>query len=137
VKNSKTAASNKEQQLLTWWAGVCIVLILLLIYLFTICPTIYSGDAAELATAGFTFGIPHPPGYPLYTLIANIFSRLLPIGEVAWRINLMSSLSAIGAALLLYALLLRLGISWVAASFAALGLGVGATFWSQALITEV
>ena len=34
------------------------------------------GDSGELATEGCTFGIAHPPGYPLLTLIGNILSRL-------------------------------------------------------------
>jgi hypothetical protein len=117
--------------------GASVALVLLTLYVVTLCPTIYSGDAAELATAGATFGIAHPPGYPLYTLLANAVSRLLLFGEVAWRINLMSALSATGAALLLYGFLLRLGISRALATFAALALGTGATFWSQALISEV
>jgi len=110
---------------------------LLAIYLATLSPTIHSGDAAELATAGSTFGIPHPPGYALYCLVANLWSRVLPVGEVAWRINLLSALTAAGAALLLFLTLARLGAGWMAAAFAALSLGFGITFWSQALISEV
>ena len=110
---------------------------LLALYLATLCPTIHSGDAAELATAGSTFGIAHPPGYALYSLVANLWCRLLPFGEVAWRLNLLSALAATGAAVLLYTALLRLDAGRVAAAFAALGLGVGATFWSQALVSEV
>lgn len=33
-------------------------------------------DSGDLAAAAFVFGIPHPPGYPLYTLIASGFARL-------------------------------------------------------------
>lgn len=113
------------------------LLILLVLYLLTVCPTIYSGDAAELATAGATFGIPHPPGYPLYTLLANLWSRLIPFGEVAWRINLLSVLSAAAAALLLMLSLRRLQADLTSMVFAALTLGVGVTYWSQAIISEV
>ena len=118
-------------------AGAGVVLVLLALYLATLSPTIHSGDAPELATAGATFGIPHPPGYALYCLVANLWSRALPVGEVAWRINLLSALAATGAALLLFCTLVRLGAGWMAAVFAALSLGFGATFWSQALISEV
>ena len=119
------------------WAGIGTALGLLALYLATLSPTIHSGDAPELATAGATFGIPHPPGYALYCLVANLWCRILPLGEVAWRINLLSALSAAGAALLLSRTLIRLGAGWMAAAFAALSLGFGATFWSQALISEV
>jgi tetratricopeptide (TPR) repeat protein len=112
-------------------------LALLLLYWLTLCPTIYSGDAAELATAGATFGIPHPPGYPLLTLLSNLWTRLLPLGDVAWRINLLSAISAAGAAALLAGLLRRVQAGAMAASAAGLGLGLGLSFWSQALISEV
>ena len=118
-------------------AGLGVTLGLLALYLATLSPTIHSGDAPELATAGATFGIPHPPGYALYSLVANIWCRVLPLGEVAWRINLLSALSAAGAALLLFCTLARLNAGWMAGAFAALSLGLGATFWSQALISEV
>ena len=112
-------------------------LLLLGLYQTTLCPTIYSGDAAELATAGATFGIPHPPGYPLYSLVANIWNRLVPVGDPAFRQNVLSALSATGAATLLMVLLVRLGAPTGAAALAALGLGLGRTFWSQALVSEV
>jgi tetratricopeptide (TPR) repeat protein len=107
------------------------------LYGATLCPTIYSGDAAELATAASTFGIAHPPGYPLYALLGNLWARALPIGELAWRVNLLSCCAAVGAALLLALALIRLRVGVAAASFAALSLGAGLTFWSQALISEV
>jgi len=119
------------------WAYLAVGLGLLGLYLATLCPTIYSGDAAELATAGATFGIPHPPGYPLFSLLGNIWSHLLPLGEAAWRINLLSALAGCGAALLVMGLVMRLEHSRLAGVAAALGLGLGLSFWSQALISEV
>ena len=63
-------------------------LIPFLIYFYTLCPTVsVHADAAELATVVLTRGIAHPPGYPLFTLLAMPFS-FLPFGEPAWRINL-------------------------------------------------
>ncbi len=128
---------EKEPQSSMRIAAISSILIILIIYLISMCPTIYSGDAPELATAGATFGIPHPPGYPLYVLCANIFSGLMPFGNPAWEINLMSVIAATGAVAGVFGIALLLYESWVPAVFAALGLGVGATMWSQALISEV
>ena len=139
-RKSKKAAQDEapaEARSTVLKAGAGVALCLLALYLATLSPTIHSGDAPELATAGATFGIPHPPGYALYCLVVNLWCRALPLGEVAWRINLLSALAASGAAALLFATLARLGAGWMAAAFAALSLGVGATFWSQALISEV
>jgi len=61
------------------------------LYLFTMCPTVYSGDSGELITACGVLGIAHPPGYPLYVLLGKIFSVIIPFGNIAYRINLMSA----------------------------------------------
>jgi len=110
---------------------------MLALYLFTLCPTIYSGDSAEIATAGFTFGIPHPPGYPFFCLFSNLWTRLLRFGEVAFRLNLLSAVVAAATVYLLTLLLLRLGVAWRLAAAVGLGLGLGSGLWSQALISEV
>ena len=46
-------------------------------------------------------GIAHPPGYPLPTLLGNLFVRFMPVGCVAWRVSMLSLASAAGAAVLL------------------------------------
>ena len=38
-------------------------------------------------------GIAHPPGFPLYTMLGKLFT-LIPFGDVAYRVNLMSALFA-------------------------------------------
>ncbi len=74
------------------------------VYLITLCPTIYVGDSGELVTAAAELGVAHPPGYPLYMLLGRLFS-LLPVGEVALRLNLLSAVCG-GAAAYMLALLL-------------------------------
>ncbi len=51
---------------------------------------IYTGDSGDLVTAAVMFGVPHPPGYPLYTLVGWMFS-LIPVATPAWRVTLASS----------------------------------------------
>ena len=48
-------------------------------------------DAGEMASVCYTFGIAHPPGYPLYVLFGKIFTLIIPFGNIAYRINLMSA----------------------------------------------
>lgn len=117
--------------------AVGVAVALLSLYLVTLCPTIYTGDTPELATAASTFGVAHPPGYALYSLIGNLWSRLLVFGDPGWRLNLMSVVCAVSAALLLYGVVKRLGGGRLGAAYAALALGVGHTFWSQAVVSEV
>ncbi|HEY2729105.1 MAG TPA: DUF2723 domain-containing protein [Polyangia bacterium] len=109
----------------------------LLLYAVTLCPTIYVEDSAEFSTAAAIFGIPHPPGYPLYSLLAGLFVRVLPVGDVGFRSNMFSAVCGAGTVAALWILLRRLGASRLAALAATLCFGLGTTFWSQCLAAEV
>src|SRR6476469_10012545 len=80
-------------------AGALSVLALL-IYFFTLAPTVTGGDSGELIVAAAQWGVAHPPGYPLWTVIAHGFSEI-PFGSLGWRVSLMSAFCAAGAAGLL------------------------------------
>lgn len=95
------------------------------------------GDGPILAAAGSELGVPPATGYPLYTLLAHLFIRLIPAGEPVFRTAILSSvLSAITVVCvyLLGQLLFR--NRWIAMSVAVL-LAVSDTFWSQAVVTGV
>lgn len=70
----------------------------LLGYLLTLAPTITFWDAGEFITAAHGFGIPHPPGTPLFVLLSGVFTHLVPLGAFAWRDNLLSAVCSAGAA---------------------------------------
>ncbi len=70
----------------------------LLGYLLTLAPTVTFWDAGEFIAAARTLGIPHPPGTPLFVMIAHVWGMLFPLGEYALRTNVLSALlSAAGA----------------------------------------
>ena len=62
------------------------------VYIATLAPSVTLEDSGELITAATKFGVPHPPGYPLWTMSGFILSHLIPVGNLAWRINLQSAL---------------------------------------------
>lgn len=67
------------------------------VYARTLAPGVTAGDSAELLLAARSLGIPHPPGYPLWVLIAHL-ATLVPVGAVAARVNALSAiLSALAA----------------------------------------
>jgi hypothetical protein len=109
-------------------------------YLATLAPGLTwahdSGDGGELAAAAHTLGIPHPPGYPTYLLLAHLFT-LLPVGEIATRTNLLSAVCAAGTSALLTWTLARTGGKWACAVGAGLALAFSPLLWSQATVTEV
>ena len=101
-------------------------------------------DAGEFQLAVALLGVAHPPGFPLYTMMGHLFTRLLPWGTPAYRLNLMSGVLAAGA-LVLVARATRLWARRASASplvamtgglAAALTLGSSATFWAQATIAS-
>ena len=75
------------------------------VYVATLAPSLTfenSGtDGGDLIAAAWTLGVPHPPGYPTYTLLAWLATRL-PVGTIAYRVNLFSALSAALAVGLLF-----------------------------------
>ena len=74
----------------------------LTIYVLTLAPTVTFWDAGEFIAAARTLGIPHPPGTPLFVLIAHAWGQLVPIGEWAYRTNLLSALCSASAAALFF-----------------------------------
>ncbi len=65
----------------------------LVVYAFTLAPTVTLVDSGELIVAAHSLGVAHPPGFPLYVMLAHLAS-LVPIGSVAVRINFASALLA-------------------------------------------
>src|SRR5436305_10621903 len=63
------------------------------LYISTLAPTVTLVDSGELMLAAHTLGVAHPPGFPLYVLLAHIFTWL-PIGSVATRVNFASAMFA-------------------------------------------
>ena len=61
-----------------------------------------SADGGDLITAAQVLGVPHPSGYPTWTLLAALFSHV-PLGTAAWRATLLSMLSGASAAALVTA----------------------------------
>ena len=124
--------------------GVAIFLISITIYLCTLAPTVTADDSGELIAASYTLGIAHPPGYPLWTLLAKLFT-FIPIRNIGYRVNLMSAFFASLTVTTIYFLVplmlpsassLR-RIARVSALAASLTFAFSSTFWSQAVITEV
>ena len=120
----------------------------LVLYVFTAAPNVTLLDSGEFIVAAQHFGVPHPTGYPLWTISAWLMT-LLPLGNAAWEVNLFSGLcSALAVAVFagLGSSLLRwffapLGLSdrWSALLGGAFALAAGCSVpvWSQAVIAEV
>lgn len=109
----------------------------LTIFALTLAPTVTAEDSGELIAGAWHFGVVHPPGYPLWTILCGLFTHLFAVGNVAWRANLFSALCSSAAAMCAYAALRSLGFSRVACWSSALCWILARWSWSQSVITEV
>jgi len=133
-----------RREYLRVWLPLAVFILCFALYCGTLAPTItwqHDGyDGGDLITAAYTLGIPHPTGYPTYMLLGHLITQL-PLGDVAYRMNLLSALCAALAVALCYqtavALLEPADHARLAALSATLLLGASRILWSQAVITEV
>jgi tetratricopeptide (TPR) repeat protein len=65
----------------------------LVTYSLTLAPTVTLVDSGELIVAARSLGVAHPPGFPLYVVLAHL-ATLIPVGSVAVRVNFASALFA-------------------------------------------
>src|SRR5881396_3574095 len=72
----------------------CVSLGALILYILTLAPTTQFWDTSEYITAAYTLGIPHPPGNPLFVLIAHVFGLLPVAAGYAARINLFAAVTS-------------------------------------------
>jgi len=120
-----------------WVAALVTGAVAMGVYVAALAPTFVRGDSAELMVAVHVLGVPHPTGYPLFLLLGKAFEVLLPIGTVAYRLNLVSAL---------YGAATAGGLAWVAArvsgrAWCGMAAGLMAALsqglWSQSVAFEV
>ena len=74
-----------------------------IIYLTTLAPTILQIDAGELTTVQALAGIAHPTGYPLFTMIGYLFSKIPSPFSVAFQLNILAAIwCSLGVGLFTY-----------------------------------
>src|SRR2546425_791211 len=71
--------------------AACVSLGALILYILTLAPTTQFWDTSEYIAAAYTLGIPHPPGNPLFTLIAHAWGLIPWAAGYAERINLFAA----------------------------------------------
>ncbi|MFO0565673.1 MAG: DUF2723 domain-containing protein [Polyangiaceae bacterium] len=94
------------------------------------------GDSPELVAAAAEWGVPHAPGYPLFTLLGHLAAKL-PFGNMALRVNALSAVEHALAVGVVGLLAQRITGSFAAAVGAAALLAVSKTFLLGSLYAEV
>ncbi|MBU0676481.1 MAG: DUF2723 domain-containing protein, partial [Verrucomicrobia bacterium] len=134
------------------------------VYVYTLAPTVTLEDSGELAVAADYLGVPHPPGYPIWTLLSWLFQwvfhwkKYLGYPNPAWSVGLLSAFFGALACGTLSLLISRSGadmlrsirkmtdvlgieteslICWAGAVAGGLLLAFSPVLWSQSVIVEV
>lgn len=105
-------------------------------YLATLAPGVYAFDSAELATGAYSLGIVHPTGYPTYLLLGKLITYL-PIGSIAYRVNLLSAVLGSLTVWMVARVIHRLTDDKLASALGALSLGFLHAFWTMSVVAEV
>jgi len=139
-----------------WLSFGCTTVAALAVYLATLAPEVTLEFSGIFATGARYAGVPHPPGYPVWTLYAWLFARLLPVSNFAWRVALSSAFAGALACGIIALMVSRGGalmmaevrefkkcepkaeqwIRAVAGFVAGLAFGLDRAVWSQAVIVE-
>ena|GEM_PF-3680615 len=109
----------------------------LALFLKTLAHTYLPPDSAEFALCINSWGVCHPPGFPLYTAIGKLFTTIFPIGTLIFKVNLLSALFGAGAIFLFYLILRQLEIDSTLAFLLSLFLSVTPVFWSLSVVADV
>lgn len=120
-------------------------------YLITLSPTVVFWDVGEFSAAAWSLQVPHPPGAPLFLLIARIASMIPFAADIAVRMHFVSAFASALTCALLYLISVRFMLSWRgqpetlydrvvlygSAAVGALALTFSTTFWFNAVEAEV
>ncbi len=114
------------------------------IYVATLAPTTAFWDTSEYIAAAKVLGIPHPPGNPLFVILAHTWGLLPLAGEYAKRINLFAAFTSAASAALWFLIAERwlrtiVPVRWGRLLAAAAGTLVSATswtIWNQSAVNE-
>ncbi len=147
-----------------WWAFWIVLAASFAVYFHTLAPTLTLEDSGELAVASDYLGVPHPPGYPIWTLVTWFFQWVFHWvtyhghPNPAWSVGLASAVSGAAACALLALLISRSGadllrsvpaltdkigfqtenlLCLVAGISGGLLLAFSPVLWSQSVIVEV
>jgi len=140
------------------WLTFAVATVLVFVgYYYTLAPDLTLEDCGELAVGSFYAGVPHPPGYPVWTVCSYLFTLLVPFSNIAWRVALMSAASGAfacgviglmvsrGSSMMIESIaeLKDIDRRWenaiclVSGLVAAMLFGYNGFVWSQAVIVEV
>ncbi|CAJ1073650.1 transmembrane protein 260 [Xyrichtys novacula] len=126
-----------QQQRTSWILTCATVACITALYVPCVQKTVPGGDSGELITTACELGVAHPPGYPVFTLLARLAIYLLPSLSPAHSVNLMSSLLGAAASGALCISVCRLAGPGPGAVLAGGLFAVSRLSWQWSMVAEV
>jgi hypothetical protein len=128
---------NRQNKLSFDWVAVALCVAVFILDLRTLAPSVLWSDEAEFQLQTAMLGVPHQTGYPLYILMGKLWTLLVPLGSMAYRVNLLSAVWGVVTVLLVYLAIKRMTQARLAALAGAAALAVSPAFWQQSSIAGV
>jgi hypothetical protein len=116
---------------------IMLSLVFFCLYVLTLAPDVLAADGGELQVVAAQLGVAHPPGFPLYVMLAHLMTRLVPNLSPAYAVNLFSAITSALAVGVVYLSGLQITRQPLPAVVAAIALGSATTYWSQATTANV
>jgi hypothetical protein len=107
-----------------------------IVYVLSASPEPASWDTAEHQGVPYILGIAHPTGFPFYVLLGFVWSHVVPIGSIAWRLNAMSGIAMAVTCAAAYGVARQLGASRPVALAATLWFAFTPNIWTHAARAE-
>jgi hypothetical protein len=107
------------------------------IYLHNLTVDVYGGDVGDLVTAAYFHGVPHAPGYPLFTFIGFLLSHLPLAMLTVSKIALISVISSVLTLFFLWKILKQLAFDPLVRMIAISLLAFSYLFWLYTELPEV
>jgi hypothetical protein len=122
-------SESRLAHILNWFIPTAVTLIALTGYIATLQPGLSGGDSAEAQFVPYTHSVMHYTGYPLYSVVGYLWSHIVVVGDVAYRMNLLSAVAGAVAVGLLAYVGRMISKRWLCGVLAAALLGCSTLFW--------
>lgn len=107
------------------------------VYISTLAATYVLVDSSEFALCINYWGVCHPPGFPLYTLVGKIFVLIFPFGSLIYKVNLLSAIFGALSVFLLYNIISRITRDKLLSFLLCLLFASSSIFWEYAIAADV
>lgn len=134
VVDGQIIRSRRQWRLLP---GLLVAAAAFTLYTLTLSPGILPADNGEFQLVAARLGVAHPPGFPLYTMLAHLMTRLPLATTAAYKVNLFAAVTGALTLWVVYRTVMTLTQKHLAATTAVIALGSATTFWAQATMANI